>query len=131
MSKLNRREVMAALPLAASGLSAATGEIPYRPLGATGTKVSVIGVGGHHIGRPKDEALGIGIIRTALDSGVNFLDNCWDYHDGGSEVRMGKALRDGYRDKAFLMTKIDGRTKESAAKQIDESLKRLQTATST
>src|SRR5579859_6574697 len=127
MAKLNRREILAGLPLAAAGLSAANQEIPYRPLGSTGVKVSIIGVGGHHIGRPKDEELGIRIIRTALDNGVNFLDNCWDYHDGGSEVRMGKALRDGYRNKAFLMTKIDGRTKDSAAKQIDESLKRLQT----
>src|SRR6266508_3293342 len=122
MAILNRREMMGALPLAAAGLSAAaTHEIPYRPLGRTGVNVSIIGVGGHHIGRPKDEQLGIRIIRTALDSGINFLDNCWDYHNGGSEIRMGKALRDGYRDKAFLMTKIDGRTKESAAKQIDES----------
>src|ERR1700681_1656801 len=127
MAKLNRREVMAALPFAAGGLSAQNQDIPYRPLGSTGVKVSIIGVGGYHIGMPKDEAVGIKIIRTALDSGVNFLDNCWDYHDGGSEVRMGKALRDGYREKAFLMTKIDGRTKDSAAKQIDESLKRLQT----
>ena len=127
MTKLNRREILAGLPLAAAGLSAANQDIPYRPLGSTGAKVSIIGVGGHHIGRPKDEELGIRIIRTALDNGVNFLDNCWDYHDGGSEVRMGKALRDGYRNKAFLMTKIDGRTKDSAAKQIDESLKRLLT----
>jgi len=127
MTKLNRREVMAALPFAAGGLSAAAQDIPYRPLGSTGVKVSILGVGGYHIGMPKDEAVGIRIVRTALDSGVNFLDNCWDYHDGVSEVRMGKALRDGYRDKAFLMTKIDGRTKVSAAKQIDESLKRLQT----
>src|SRR4030081_1986349 len=99
----------------------------YKTLGSTGEKVSAIGLGGHHIGRPKDEAEGIAIIRSALDRGMNFLDNCWDYHDGGSELRMGKALRDGYRQKAFLMTKFDGRTKEATAKQIDESLKRLQT----
>jgi aryl-alcohol dehydrogenase-like predicted oxidoreductase len=84
-------------------------------------------VGGYHIGVAKEEAEGIRIIRSAVDRGINFLDNCWDYHDGGSEVRMGKALRDGYRNKVFLMTKIDGRTKESAAKQINESLQRLQT----
>jgi predicted aldo/keto reductase-like oxidoreductase len=126
MAKLNRREAIAALPFAA-GLSAAAQDIPYRPLGSAGVKVSILGVGGYHIGLAKDESLSIRIIRTALDSGVNFLDNCWDYHDGMSEVRMGKALRDGYRNKAFLMTKIDGRTKASAAKQIDESLKRLQT----
>lgn len=102
------------------------GDIPYRKLGRTGEKVSALGVGGFHIGSPSEEE-GIRIIRTAIDHGINFLDNSWDYHDGGSEVRMGKALKDGYREKAFLMTKIDGRTKSSAAKQIDESLKRLQT----
>src|SRR5207253_774731 len=82
---------------------------------------------GHHIGRPSSEEEGIRLIRAAVDRGVTFMDNSWDYHDGGSEIRMGKALRDGYRDKVFLMTKIDGRTKELAAKQIDESLHRLQT----
>lgn len=102
-------------------------EIPYRPLGKTGEKVSAIGIGGYHIGVPKDEQVGIRIIRTALDKGINFLDNSWDYHNGGSEVRMGKALGEGYRAKAFLMTKIDGRTKAIATQQIDESLKRLQT----
>ena len=102
-------------------------DIPYRPLGSTGVQVSILGVGGYHIGIPSDENVGIKIVRTALDSGINFLDNCWDYHDGLSEVRMGKALRDGYRQKAFLMTKIDGRTKTSAANQINDSLKRLET----
>src|SRR4051794_20632396 len=105
----------------------AKGDMPYRTLGRTGEKVSAIGLGGFHIGQPKDEAEGIRIIRTAIDRGINFMDNSWDYHDGGSEVRMGKALRDGYRDRAFLMTKIDGRKKAAAAKQIDESLQRLQT----
>ncbi len=103
-----------------------SGEMIYRTLGRTKEKVSVIGLGGHHIGRPKDEQEGIRIIRSAIDRGINFMDNCWDYHNGGSEIRMGKALRDGYREKVFLMTKIDGRTKEAAAKQIDESLRRLQ-----
>jgi aryl-alcohol dehydrogenase-like predicted oxidoreductase len=100
----------------------------YRTLGHTGEKVSAIGVGGHHLGLPDvSEDLAIRIIRNAIERGINFLDNSWDYHEGKSERRMGRALRDGYRDKVFLMTKIDGRTKESAAKQIDESLKRLQT----
>jgi len=104
------------------------GAISYRTLGHTGEKVSIVGVGGHHIGRAMvSETESIQIVRTALDNGVNFLDNCWDYNNGQSEIRMGKALRDGYREKAFVMTKIDGRTKESAAKQIDESLRRLQT----
>jgi predicted aldo/keto reductase-like oxidoreductase len=101
-------------------------EMIYRTLGRTKEKVSAIGLGGHHIGRPKDEQVGIGIIRSAIDRGINFMDNCWDYHNGGSEIRMGKALRDGYRKKVFLMSKIDGRTKAAAAKQIDESLRRLQ-----
>jgi aryl-alcohol dehydrogenase-like predicted oxidoreductase len=99
----------------------------YRKLGATEEKVSAIGLGGYHIGMPKDAEEGVRIVRSALDRGMNFLDNCWDYHDGESEIRMGKALRDGYRQKAFLMTKFDGRTKEATAKQIDESLRRLQT----
>ncbi len=103
------------------------GEMLYRTLGRTGEEVSLIGLGGYHIGDPPDEAEAIRIIRKAIDHGVTFMDNCWDYHDGGSEIRMGKALRDGYREKVFLMTKIDGRTKEAAAKQLDESLRRLQT----
>jgi aryl-alcohol dehydrogenase-like predicted oxidoreductase len=101
--------------------------MPYRRLGQTGEKVSAIGLGGFHIGVPRDEQEGIRLVRSAIDRGITFMDNCWDYHDGNSEVRMGKALRDGYRQKVFLMTKIDGRTKESAARQVDESLQRLQT----
>jgi predicted aldo/keto reductase-like oxidoreductase len=103
------------------------GEMRYRRLGRTGEEVSVLGLGGHHIGRQKEETESIAIIRAAIDSGINFLDNCWDYHDGGSEIRMGKALKEGYRKKVFLMTKIDGRTKKAAAEQINQSLQRLQT----
>jgi aryl-alcohol dehydrogenase-like predicted oxidoreductase len=103
------------------------GDMIYRTLGRTGQKVSAIGLGGYHIGIPPDEQEGIRITRSAIDRGITFLDNSWDYHDGGSEVRMGKALLDGYRDKVFLMTKIDGRTKDKAARQIEESLRRLQT----
>src|ERR1700741_681596 len=100
----------------------------YRNLGSTGQKVSAIGVGGWDLGLTAvAEPLAIRIVRTALDPGINFLDNPWDYNGGVSEIRMGKALRDGYRQRVFLMTKIDGRTKEAAARQIDESLKRLQT----
>nr|WP_199305014.1 aldo/keto reductase [Phormidium sp. FACHB-592] len=99
----------------------------YRTLGRTNEKVSLIGLGGHHIGRPKEEQEGIKLIQSAIDRGINFMDNCWDYHNGGSEIRMGKALQNGYREKVFLMSKIDGRTKKAAAQQIDESLKRLQT----
>src|SRR5271155_5457005 len=92
---------------------------PTRTLGRSGEKVSIVGLGGYHIGMQSDEQESIGIIRAALDAGINFLDNCWDYNGGQSEVRMGKALRDGYRQKAFLMTKIDGRTRKAAAQQID------------
>jgi predicted aldo/keto reductase-like oxidoreductase len=103
------------------------GGMPYRVLGRTGEKVSLVGLGGSHIGTQHDEQESIKIIRTALDNGINFLDNCWDYNKGQSEIRMGKALRDGYRQKAFLMTKIDGRNKKTALQQLDESLMRLQT----
>jgi len=101
--------------------------VPYRTLGRTGERVSCIGLGGYHLGSQSDEAESIRIIRAALDEGVNFLDNCWDYNGGQSEIRMGKALRDGYRQKAFLMTKIDGQTQAAAAQQLGESLRRLQT----
>lgn len=99
----------------------------YRTLGKTQERVSAIGLGGFHIGHPKDEQDSIRIVRSAVDRGITFMDNSWDYNEGDSEMRMGKALKDGYRDKVFLMTKIDGRTKKSAAQQINESLERLQT----
>jgi len=98
----------------------------FRQLGSTGERVSAIGIGGWHLGlKHVDEQLAIQIVRTGIDRGINFLDNCWDYNEGTSEVRMGKALRDGYREKAFLMTKIDGRSKKEAARQLDESLQRF------
>ena len=99
----------------------------YRQLGTTGERVSAIGLGGFHIGVQKEEAESIRIIRRAVDAGVTFLDNCWDYNDGISEVRMGQALRDGYRSKVFLMTKIDGRTRSDYNLQLEQSLGRLQT----
>src|SRR6266516_3974547 len=100
----------------------------YRVLGKTGERVSPIGIGGWHLGLPTvDEQLAIRIVRTAIDRGLNFMDNSWDYNDGKSEIRMGKALRDGYRDNVLLMTKIDGRSKREATRQLDESLRRLQT----
>ena len=105
----------------------AIGRDAIQTLGRTGAKVSLIGVGGYHIGQPKDPRDGIAIIRSAIDNGVNFMDNSWDYHLGESELRMGTALRDGYRDKVFLMTKVDGRTRWTVDWQLDESLKRLQT----
>jgi aryl-alcohol dehydrogenase-like predicted oxidoreductase len=109
------------------GSAVAQGEIPRRRLGRTGETVSALGLGGAHIGTQADERESIRIIRAAIDGGITFLDNCWDYNDGQSEIRMGKALRDGYRQKAFLMSKIDGRDRATATAQIDESLRRLQT----
>src|SRR5436190_170306 len=104
------------------------GDVPYRTLGKTGVHVSMIGMGGFHLGQKSlTEQDAIRLIHTAIDRGINFMDNSWDYNDGTSEIRMGKALQGGYRDKVFLMTKLDGRTREEAARQIDESLKRLQT----
>ena len=99
--------------------------VPTRKLGKTGVDVSMVGLGGYHLGIPPEEEA-IRIVRTALDHGMNFLDNCWDYNDGESERRMGKALKDGYRTKAFVMTKLDGRTAKSTSEQLDQSLKRLQ-----
>ena len=103
-------------------------DMPYRVLGETKERVSAIGLGGWHIGMPYiDDQLGIRMIRSAIDQGINFMDNCWNYHEGLSEERMGKALQDGYREKVLLMSKIDGRTKEEATRQLEGSLQRLRT----
>jgi len=110
-----------------SGASETKGEIPYRILGRTGEKVSIVGLGGFHIGSQANERESIRIIRTAIDHGINFMDNSWDYNEGASEIRMGKALRNGYRQKVILMTKIDGRDRKTAEEQLNESLQRLQT----
>jgi len=110
-------------------LAAGAGEMPQRTLGRSGEKVSLLGLGGYHIGIQNDEQESIRIIRTAIDNGVTFLDNCWDYNDGASEIRMGKALQDGYRKRVFLMTKIDGQVKDVAAQQIEDSLRRLRVET--
>jgi predicted aldo/keto reductase-like oxidoreductase len=100
--------------------------VPRRRLGSTDTEVSMIGLGGYHIGSRKlSTKEAVELIQAALDAGIDFLDNSWDYHEGLSEERMGKALKGGYREKAFVMTKVDGRSKKEAAKQIDESLSRL------
>src|SRR5258707_1240951 len=101
--------------------------MPQRALGRTGEKVSAIGLGGDHIGKQADEAESIMIIRSAIDRGLTFMDNCWDYNGGARENRLGETLRDGHPQKSFLMNQLDGPTKEAAARQIDESLKRLQT----
>jgi predicted aldo/keto reductase-like oxidoreductase len=127
---MTRREFVAVATgagLAPVSGRAAQEEIPRRKLGKTGERVSIIGLGGFHVGTQADERESIRIIRGGIEGGITFLDNCWDYNDGESELRMGKALADGYREKVFLMSKIDGRDKATAARQIDESLQRLRT----
>jgi uncharacterized protein len=140
---MNRRNFIKSATVAAAGSVASAGaqstpssaavrrpESPnmiYRELGRTSERVSAIGMGGYHIGKQQDPDESIRLLRTAIDRGITFMDNCWDYNGGISEVRMGQALRDGYRQKVFLMTKIDGRDKNTAARQIEQSLGRLQT----
>ena len=109
-----------------AALGGSTDEMPYRTLGKTGEKISCIGLGGYHLGQShlsEDDA--IRLFHAAIDRGINFSDNSWDYNQGESERRVGKALK-GYRQKVFVMTKFDGRTKGSALQQLNESLQRLQ-----
>lgn len=105
------------------------GEMLYRSFGRTGEKISAIGMGGFHLGKSvlsDDEATRL--IHQGVDRGITFMDNCWDYNEGRSEQRMGAALAQGsYRDRVFLMSKMDGRTRKEAIDQIDTSLKRLRT----
>jgi predicted aldo/keto reductase-like oxidoreductase len=104
------------------------GDMLYRTLGRTGEKVSAIGLGGFHIARHGlSDYESIRLVRSAIDRGITFMDNSWDYNEGESEFLLGKALKDGYREKVFLMTKIDGRTREAAENQIETCLERLQT----
>ena len=131
----NRREFLqaGAAGLAAAGLAGAgevksPGGIPLRPLGKTGEMVTILGLGGHHAARPKDEKESLKLIRRAVDEGITFLDNAWDYHDGMAEERMGKALAEGgRRDKVFLMTKVCGRTAKEARSNLEDSLRRFKT----
>jgi predicted aldo/keto reductase-like oxidoreductase len=125
--------VSAAIPLSATQSSTTPAKRPespgmiYRELGTTGERVSAIGMGGYHIGKQSDASESINLIHSGIDRGITFLDNCWDYNDGISEIRMGQALRNGYRQKVFLMTKMDGRTATEYKKQLEQSLGRLQT----
>jgi len=128
LSKAERPEIISdeVINLSQSDLSQSA--MPTRTLGRTGEVVSAIGLGGWHLSlKHVDTNLADRIMRSAADRGINFFDNSWDYNGGESEKRMGKTLRDGYRDRVFLMTKINGRTKKEATKQLEESLKRLQT----
>jgi aryl-alcohol dehydrogenase-like predicted oxidoreductase len=133
LSGMERRDFLtslAALQIAAQLNAQTSGNgMIYRNLGTTGERVSAIGLGGYHMGVPSDEREGIRIVRSAVDRGITFLDNSCDYHDGKSEIWMGKALQDGYRKRIFLMTKYNGRTRQMAAKDIDVSLRRLQVET--
>jgi uncharacterized protein len=114
--------------LGAEESSPASNGMIYRTLGRTGERVSAIGLGGYHMGKPElAEQDAIRLMQEAADRGITFFDNCWDYNNGTSELRMGKALAGAYRSKVFLMTKIDGRTREAASAQIDQSLERLKT----
>lgn len=105
--------------------SAIAAGVPKRPLGRTGHEVSLVGLGGFHLGKIRSRSAAVRLVHAAIERGVTFLDNAWDYHDGESESRVGAALRDGYRGRAFVMTKLDGRTRKAAEKQLHESLKRL------
>ena len=98
----------------------------YRELGTTGERVSAIGMGGYHLGKQGTPEESIRLIHAGVDAGITFLDNCWDYNDGISEVRMGQALKGGYREKVFVMTKMDGRTEKEYTRQLEQSLGRLQ-----
>ena len=122
----------------ASGASSGvvTGRLPrhpdmkYRPLGTTGEHVSLIGCGGYHLAKPSADLsneAAIRIVHGAIEGGVTFFDNCWDYNGGESEVRLGRALAGGWRDRVFLMTKLDGRTAAAARGQLETSLSRLGT----
>ncbi len=105
------------------------GEMLYRRFGRTQEMISAIGMGGFHIGKKAlTDAEAVRLVHQGVDRGISFMDNCWDYNEGRSELRMGVALdQGGYRDRVFLMSKMDGRTKQEAADQIDTSLKRLRT----
>lgn len=135
MKKTNRREFVKNISGAAlatsflplSGIAKNTAELPKRILGRTGEKVSILGMGGYHMAAdfvPEDVA--IEIIRRSIDAGVNFMDNAWSYQKGRSETIMGLALKDGYRKKVLLMTKLMGRTVDEAKKQMETSLERFQ-----
>jgi predicted aldo/keto reductase-like oxidoreductase len=135
MSSINRRNFLYS-SLAGMALAAAPGwadrrnGMPYRSLGKTGEMVSLLGVGGYHIGVDSlSDEESIALMRTAVDGGINFFDNAWAYHDGRSEIRMGKALKDGYRDQVFLMTKGHARDAAGAQRYLEESLRRLQVDT--
>jgi aryl-alcohol dehydrogenase-like predicted oxidoreductase len=136
---VSRRAFMKGLAAGAAGLTTPAimfgkrahvpgATVPHRPMGKTGLDVSIIGLGGFHLGSAKDQSTANDIVARALDAGINFFDNAWDYHDGLSETRLGEALA-GKRDRAIVMTKVctHGRDAKVAMQMLDESLRRLQT----
>jgi uncharacterized protein len=128
--RLSRRALLAGVAglTAGSYATAQTGMVPQRPLGKTGIQVSALGIGGYHLGSTKTQEEANAIVREAVDAGVTFFDNCWEYHEGLSEERMGIALQ-GLRDRVVLMTKVctHGRDKKVALRMLEESLRRLRT----
>jgi predicted aldo/keto reductase-like oxidoreductase len=135
MKKTNRREFVRNISSVALGASilpltsakSKTMSLPKRVLGRTGEKVTILGIGGFHVAADfVTDEVAIQIIRTSIDRGVNFMDNAWSYQKGRSETLMGQALKDGYRKKVLLMTKLMARTVEDAKKQLETSLKRFQ-----
>ncbi len=123
-SLLQAQEAAPQLELSDTG----TDKIPRKPFGRTKERLSIIGIGGYSLGDAPSLKEAIAIVHEAIDAGVNFFDNAWEYHDGKSEEWMGQALK-GRRDQVFLMTKVctHGRDKKVGLRQLDESLKRLQT----
>ena len=102
--------------------------VPHRPLGTTGLTVSALGLGGYHLGSADSQTQAAEIVARAMDAGVNFFDNAWEYHDGKAEAWLGAALK-GMRDRAVVMTKVctHGRGKDVAMRMLEESLRRLRT----
>lgn len=110
-------------------LRLAPGEIPQRPFGRSGETVSALGMGGYHLGLAGTERESTALVHAAIDAGITFFDNAWEYHEGKSEVRLGKALAGGRRQQVFLMTKVctHGRDARTAMRQLEDSLRRLKT----
>lgn len=128
MTVIHRRELLAAAAAAGGAFGQGGGGIPRRPLGKTGVEVSILGLGGHHQARPKEESESIRLVHAAVDAGITFMDNAWDYHNGRAEEVMGKALAmDGYRKRVFLMTKVCARDYAGAMQHLEDSLRRLRT----
>ena len=128
-TKTRRRSAAVTRTSSRTSLRTGTEEIPRRPFGSTGEMVSALGMGGFHLGLVGSEREATSLVRNAIDAGVTFMDNAWEYHDGTSETRMGKALANGWRQRVFLMSKVctHGRDAKVAMRQLEDSLRRLKT----